>query len=142
MALKTLNTLIRLHKRQIDLLRREMLILEDERRQLQELSGRLELEHEKEAQLAAESPDYGSFFEPYSLNVKNRRTQIAREVTRLDAEIEARLESIRNEFGEQKKFEIAREQMKKRMDAKDRQRLQQRFDEIGAQQYLRAKENP
>jgi hypothetical protein len=142
MALKTLNTLIKLHKRHVDVMRREMIMLEDERRALQELAIRLKDEHAQESQLAAEEPKVGSFFNNYSKQVKKKLETIAQSVKKLDAQIEAKIEAIRAEFSEQKKFEIAREQENKRIALDQLHKNQQRLDEVGSQQYQKAKGMP
>ncbi len=141
MALKSLNTLVKLHKRRVDVMRREMIALEEERKQLIEVSTKLSAEHAREMLLAAEEPKMAGFFGAYSARVKERQEKIAIEVKRLDGSIEEKAEAIREEFSEQKKYEIAREHVKKRLDEQTKTRLQQRFDEIGNQQYLKLKDS-
>jgi len=142
MAIKAMNTLIKLHKRRVDVLRREMLAIEEQRTQLLELSKRLSEEHAREMRLASQEPKMAGFFGAYSTRVKERQENIKVEVKRLDASIAEKAEAIREEFSEQKKYEIAREHAKKRMAEKARTLQQQRFDEIGTQQYVKLKENP
>jgi hypothetical protein len=142
MAVKTMNTLIKLHKRRVDVLRREMVALEEERRQLLQVSERLREEHAREMRLATAEPKMAGFFGAYSARIRQRQENIAQEVKRLDAAIEAKAQAIREEFSEQKKYEIAREHAKKREAQDVRARLQQRFDEIGTQQYIKLKDNP
>jgi len=142
MAIKAMNTLIKLHKRRVDVMRREMIAIEEERKQLLQLSERLREEHAREARLATEEPKMAGFFGAYSARMKQRQEGIKQEVKQLDAKIAEKAEAIREEFSEQKKYEIAREHAKKRLAEQARIRLQERFDEIGAQQYLRQKDNP
>jgi hypothetical protein len=142
MAIKSLNTLIKLHKRRVDIMRREMIALEEERRQLVQLSEKLHAEHLREMQLASEEPKMAGFFGAYSARVKERQEKIKKEIVRLDGAIMEKTEAIRAEFSEQKKYEIALEHAKKRLADEVRMRLAQRFDEIGSQQYIRQKENP
>jgi len=137
MALKTLDTLIKLHKRRVDEMRREMNALEEERKQLISLSEKLKDERIQEGKLAAADAKMASFFGPYSDRIAKRLEGIAREVSRLDREIEVKLEAIREEFSEQKKYEIAREYAKKQQEIEIRRGTQQRFDEIGSQQFTR-----
>jgi len=141
MALKTLHTLIKLHKRRVDVIRREMEALEEERRQLLDLAEKLKKEHAEEMERAASDPKIASFFGAYSRRVKERQSHIIEEVKRLDGAIDAKSEAIREEFSEQKKYEIARNLEKKRILEGDRRRQQVRFDEIGAQQYLGKQDN-
>ncbi len=142
MALKPLRTLIKLHKRRVDVLRREMVALEEERKQLLLLASALQAEHAREMQLAAQDPQIARFFSAYSQGVKNRLEALAEEARRLDGAIEEKIEAIREEFGEQKKYEIAREHIQKRENEEMHRRQQQRFDEIGMQQHLRQEGRP
>ncbi len=142
MAVKTLDTLIRLHKQRVDIMRREMVAFEEERRQLLAFAERLKREHAEEMQLMLAEVKVASFFGSYSAGVKQKLLNIDGEVKRLDAAIEEKAEAIREEFSEQKKYEITRETTLKRIEQKEKNLLQQRFDEIGSQQYHKAKENP
>jgi hypothetical protein len=142
MAVKTLQTLIKLHKRRVDVLRREMIVIEEERKQLLLLSERLREEHAREMRLATEEPKMAAFFGAYSIRIKQRQENIVQEIKRLDKAVEEKSDAIREEFSEQKKYEIAHEHAKKRLADEARIRLQQRFDEIGNQQYQKLKENP
>ncbi len=119
-----------------------MVALEEERRQLLQVSERLREEHAREMRLATAEPKMAGFFGAYSARIRQRQENIAQEVKRLDAAIEAKAQAIREEFSEQKKYEIAREHAKKREAQDVRARLQQRFDEIGTQQYIKLKDNP
>ena len=69
MAIKTLNTLIKVHKQQVDALRRKMVALEEERHQLEMLADKLRAEREREMQLILKEPDFAGFFGSYSTHV-------------------------------------------------------------------------
>ena len=141
--MKTLQTLIKLHKRRVDVLRREMIAFEEERRQLLLLAQKLRQEHADEMQLASREPKIGGFFGAYSARVKQKQASISEEVKRLDDAIEAKTKAIQEEFSEQKKYEIAQANARKRLAEEVQHRLQQRFDEIASQQYLsKTKESP
>src|SRR5271156_372906 len=103
MAVKTLNTLIKLHKRRVDVMRREMVAIEEERKQLLQLAQRLREEHAREMRLATEEPKMAGFFGAYSARIRQRQENIVQEVKRLDAAIEEKAQAIREEFSEQKK---------------------------------------
>ncbi len=137
MAIKSFTTLIKLHKRRVDVMRREMVAMEEERKQLLELSETLRKERLQEMQLVAGEPKVGAFFGAYSARIAKKRDEIAVEVTRLEKEIEAKVAAIREEFSEQKRFEIAREHAMQKIAHKAQLSLQQRFDEIATQQYLK-----
>lgn len=140
MAVKTFNTLIKLHKRRVDVMRREMLAFEEERNQLLVLSKTLHEEYAREVEVSTADARMAGFFGAYSLRVQKRQASIAEEVARLDKAIEAKAEAIRAEFAEQKKFEIAKGHAQKRIAEQEKHKLQSRFDEIGSQQYQKLQE--
>jgi hypothetical protein len=140
--MKPLTTLIKLHKRRVDIIRREMVVIEEERKQLLAVAEKLREEHAREMELSTADAKMAGFFGAYSKRNRERQEKIALEVKRLDAAIEQKAEAIREEFSEQKKYEIAREHAQKRLAAVARARQQQRFDEIGTQQFLKLKDQP
>ena len=142
MALKTLSTLIKIHKQKTDVLRREMMALYEEQHQLEVLTDRLHGEHEKENQLVVHDPTLASFFGAYSRSVKKRLADIGEEIKRLSGAIETKRDEISEEFSEQKKYEIARDNIKKDLMAKEKARQQERFDEVGSQQFMRSQDTP
>lgn len=141
MAVKALDTLIRLHKRRADALQKELRRLEDERQQLVNLSQKMQEEYLREIELAAQDAHISAFFGAYSQRIHKRQQDIAKEVLRLDKFIEAKAEAIRDEYAEQKKYEIARAHMMGLIASKERQRDQTILNEIGSQQYLKLQEN-
>lgn len=142
MALKSFNTLIKLHKRRVDLLRRELQTLEEQRQQLVALSHALREEYAREMQISSADAKMAGFFGAYSAHVQKRQESIAKETVIVENAIDAKTEAIRAEFAEQKKYEIARTHELKRLAEKERNREQGRFDEIGNQQYMKLQENP
>lgn len=140
MAIKSFNTLIKLHKRRVDIIRREMLALEEQRTQLLQLSRTLQAEYAHEVGIASSDAHIAGFFGAYAQRVQKKLEAIANEVLQLDAAIEAKGEAIRTEFAEQKKYEIAKAAEMKRLAEKEHTRQQARFDEIGAQQYMKQQE--
>ena len=142
MAVKSLDTLIRLHKRRIDVLRSELRAVEEERTQLISLSHRLQMEFNREVEISASDGQVAGFFGAYASRVRKRQKDIAAEVLRLDGVIEAKTESIRLEFAEQKKFEIAKATALQKEITKEKQRHQVTLDEIGNQQFVKLQEVP
>jgi hypothetical protein len=138
MAEKTLITLSKIHKQQTDLLRREMVALETERHQLETLSGKLQDEHKQEMQMVITQPSFGRFFGSYSSSVKRKLHNISEEIKRLSELIDAKRTLVMEEFSEQKKYEIAQENARKRMTEEEKHRLQSRFDEVATQKYVRS----
>lgn len=142
MAIKSFNTLIKLHKRRVDIIRREIIALEEQRNQLILLAQRLRDEYAREVEISTTDVKMAGFFGAYAQRVQQRQEKIAEEVIRLDAAILAKTEAIRAEFAEQKKFEIAKAHEMKRLAQVEKNRQQSRYDEIGNQQFQKLKEQP
>lgn len=142
MSVKTLGTLIKIHKQQTDLLRREMVAFEEELHQLQMLAEKLHNEHEQEIHIVAKDPALASFFGSYSAHTRNKLAKLGEEIKRLMDKIEEKRDKIALEFGEQKKYEIAQGNLKKKIAEQEKHRQQNRFDEVASQQHTRQKETP
>lgn len=141
MALKTFNTLIKLHKRRVDVIRREMIALEEQRNQLLALAQALREEYAREVEISTADAKMAGFFGNYSVRVQKRQESIASEVAKLDKAIDEKTEAIRAEFAEQKKYEIARGHELKKMAEQEKHRQQSRFDEVASQQYMKLKDS-
>src|SRR5581483_8454482 len=88
-GMKGLTTLIKLHKRNLDELRRKMVSLENQKVQLLQVSANLDANLREEIKTASKTPEWGQFFGDYSNRIKNRQNDIAREVQKLDKKMEA-----------------------------------------------------
>ncbi len=139
--MKGLNTLIKLHKRTLDELRRKMAALENQKIQLLQASARLDEELASEIKTASKTPELGQFFGGFSNRIKNRQLDIAREVAKLDKQIETLNNEIRDAFSELKKFEIALENAKFKLKAAQERMLTIEMDEIAQQQFSRKTED-
>lgn len=117
------------------MLRREMVALETEIHQLHMLAQRLRGEHEQEMQMVIKNPSYAGFFGAYSDSVKRKLKNIDAEVKRINEAVEEKRAAIAQEFSEQKKYEVAQENIKNQMAVEEKHRMQKRFDEIATQQY-------
>lgn len=133
--MKTLDTLIRLHKRTLDELRRNMVALENQKAQLRQAIHTLHKELEKEIALAGEQPEMANFFGEFAKRIKNRQEVINQEIVALDAKISNLNDEIFTAFTELKKYEIARENAKLRAKAEANRKETLMLDEIAAQQF-------
>jgi flagellar export protein FliJ len=133
--MKGLTTLIRLHKRNLDDLRRQMVILENEETQLQQAVVTLQQELESEIKLAAAKPEMSSFFGEFAKRIRNRQEKIRQEIKEVETKIRKLNDEIAEEFTELKKFEIALENAKNRAKSEENRKETLMLDEIAAQQY-------
>ena len=135
--MKGINTLIKLSKRALDELRREMTSLETQKAQFQEALIKLGEELLREQKLASEQPEMGAFFGGFASRIKNRQEIIAGELLALDKKIVALNEKIMVAFGELKKYEIAKENAEKRAEEEQKRKDTIMLDEIAGQQFNR-----
>ena len=138
MAIKTLDTLIKLHKHRLDLVRRELANLTEQIEQLEYVKKKLLNELQQEIEMVSNNPDYASFFGAYAKHSQQRQMAITTEIHLLQQQAEAKREIISLEFAEQKKYEIARTQQMKKAMAEENLRNQQALDEIAMQQHSKS----
>ncbi|NBX03016.1 MAG: hypothetical protein EBR02_02905 [Alphaproteobacteria bacterium] len=135
--MKGINTLIKLSKRELDGLRREMASLETQKAQLQEATQKLSEELLREQELASKQPEMGAFFGGFATRIKKRQEEIAAEIKKLDEKIRALNEKILVAFSELKKYEIAKENAEKRALEEQNRKETIMLDEIAGQQFHR-----
>ena len=133
--MKTLNTLIRLHKRNLDELRRQMVAFEGQKEQLIQTIEASQHELEREVELAKNTPEMSSFFGEFAKRIKNRQEKIRQEIQAVDKKIIELNDKIAAEFTELKKFEIALENRKTYAKAEENRKETLMLDEIAAQQF-------
>lgn len=134
---KGLGTLIKLSKRALDELRRKLGSLENQKAQLQQAIVNLRQEVERELQAAMRQPEMGQFFGEYSKRARARQADLEKEIARLDKEMDTLRDTIAAAFAEQKKYEIALENHKRREKEEQQRRENEIMDEIAGQQHQR-----
>jgi chromosome segregation ATPase len=143
--MKSFDTLIRLHKRTLDELRRQMVSLETQKQQLEFAIERLQQELENEVRLAGEvtreTPEMANFFGEFAKRIKLRQDLLREEICTLDAQILKLNEEIFDAFTELKKMEIARDNAKQRAKENAARKEAIDLDDIAVQQYIRKQDN-
>ena len=139
--MKGLVTLIKLHKRKLDELRRKMASLENQKSQLQLLSKKLHEELQEEITLAGKNPEMGNFFGDFAKRMQKRQDEIAAEILSLDKQMAKLNGEIIEEFSELKKFEIALEAARRRAEEEAKRKETIAMDEIAGQQHHRKTED-
>lgn len=135
--MKTFDTLIRLHKRTLDELRRDMVALETQKSQLQQAIVNLQKELDKEMVLAGQQPEMSNFFGEFAKRVKTRQETLRGEISTIDGKITTLNQKIFEAFTELKKYEIAKENAKQRAREAENRKETIMLDEIAAQQFLK-----
>lgn len=133
--MKGLNTLIKLHKRKVDDLRRKMGLLEKQKSDLLRASERMQQELEDEMKLASAQADMSQFFAGFSKRIQMRQAEIAKEVKVVDRQMDRLRDEISVEFGELKKFEITKENRLKEALAEEGRKETILLDEIASRQH-------
>lgn len=135
--MKGIDTLIKLSKRQLDELRREMVKVESQKEKLLEAIQRLNEELQRELKLAGEQVEWSGFFGGFAKRIQARQETLYTEIHRLDAIIEKMRDQIAEAFGELKRYELAKENAKQRAKEAQARKDTIMLDEIAGQQFRR-----
>lgn len=133
-------TLIKLHRRKLDELRRHMSELEGQKQQLLGVSARMQEELREEIEKAGLQPEMGHFFGGFAKRIQQRQEDIAAEVKSLDGQMDTLSEEIAQAYTDVKKYEIAQDNALKREKEKQSRKETILLDEMAGQQYRRQTE--
>lgn len=132
-----IHTLIKLHQRELDTLRRQLLEAEEQRGQLLQLATQLHKELLEERGIAAEMPHAAAYMAEFEKRMQKRQLAIAQEIIALDKRLAELSAAIVESFGELKKYEITRDAQAARAKATADRREQGMLDEVAIQQFSR-----
>lgn len=134
--MKSLKTLIRIQKRELDELRREMVVLQDKRdgyiARVHALSDQLK----EEIKLAAEMADMRGFFGDFSKTIKQKQQELAARILMVEQEMRQLSDKILVKFADLKKYEISLDRFKEREKKKQSDREQRELDEVGIRSFF------
>jgi flagellar export protein FliJ len=135
--MKSLATLIRLKKQQVDELRRGMVRLEEQKQVLLDQHTMLANQLRHELELAGQLPELAGFFGDFAGRIRRQQEELMEKVAALDAKIVQLRDQIAEAFSEMKKYEIAKEQRLAKQRETQARREGLAMDEIAQQQHLR-----
>ena len=135
--MKSIKTLLRVKQREMDALKRQQGILEQQREDVYSIIEGLGNQLVSELKAAQNMPEMAHFFGDYSAAIKKRQEMMHGHLQKVEIEINKITDQIRERFGEMKKYELAIANWQKRKDAVAAARLQQEMDEIGIRGYVR-----
>ena len=138
--MKTLKTLIRLQRRTLNELRKQLGAYERQRAVLVQASIKLAQDLHNEIELATNLPEMGSFFGNFSRRIQDRQDFLSAEVKKIDIEAEKVRQQMMEAFSETKKYEIALENWTKAQAAEAGRKETIAFDDIGLQQFRKSGE--
>ena len=131
--MKHYHTLIKLKKREVDGLRKQLGNLNNQRSILEQLKQGLIDELEHETTMAQSLVDLSGFFGDFSDSIKTREAKVDKEIASIDRQIKVISDKMMMAFGEQKKFELAQEAKEQQEKEKRDKAEQDMFDELAGQ---------
>ncbi len=135
--MRSLPTLIRLSRWELDQKRRKLGELERLRVDFETQSERLEAELRGEQKSATLSDEGRYAYPAYADAVIDRRRTLARSIAEVEASIEAAREELTTAFEKVKTYELAEERRQDRARATAQRRERLELDEIGLEMYRR-----
>jgi len=108
--MRTLNTLIRLKKDEVDKLKKELAEMENRQQVLKDEHNMLGERLKSEAKFASEFPESLAAFAEFTKKTLKRQEDLMRTIETMQAAIDKKRDQLQDAFGEQKKFEIVLEQ--------------------------------
>jgi flagellar biosynthesis chaperone FliJ len=135
--MKGLVTLIKLHRRNLDQLRKKIVDTERQKNLLLLVAEKLANELASELEVASTHSYFGNFFGNYAERIKKRQEDVAREIINLEQMLHKLAEELSEGFSELKKFEIAQENRLKRQKEEADRKEQIRLDDIAIDQFTR-----
>lgn len=135
--MKSIKTLLRVKQREMDALKRQQGVLENQREEIHTIINGLANQLQTELKAAQNMPEMAHFFGDYSHTIKQRQEMMHGHLRRLEAELEKLSLQLRERFSEMKKFELALANWQKRKDDAAKRASQQEMDEIAIRGYVR-----
>ncbi len=133
--MKSLTTLIRLQKREIDALRQEMAALEFKRDAFVDNINTLDQELVQEYEAADVLVEMRGFFGDFSDAIKSRRGALTEKLMEVERQIQSLSIDISNQYAELKKYDIAYERYLEELKRQEEDRERKELDEIGLRKF-------
>jgi hypothetical protein len=135
--MKSIRTLLRVKQREMDALKRQQSLLEEQRDEVLRILDRLSEQLVTELKAAQAMPELAHFFGDFSTTIKKRQELMHVHLRKVETELDKLNDLLRERFSEIKKYELTLAAWEKRQkDAADR-RAQQEMDEIAIRGYVR-----
>lgn len=135
--MKSISTLLRVKQREMDVLKRQQAVIENQRQDILTRIARLDDQLAHEFKTAEAMPEMSHFFGDFASTIKKRQEQLAVQRKKLEVELDKIATQILDRFSEMKKYELALANWKKRQEAEAARRSQQYMDEVAIRGYIR-----
>jgi len=106
--MKSLNSLIRLHKRQIDVIASKISKAEDAKAALENKVTQIAEEVEREMQSCRDNSTYSYMLDKYLQNANKKKGDLESQIRLAESNIANLREQLFDQFAEMKKFELAK----------------------------------
>jgi len=134
-TLKTIYSIIKIKKKELDIIRSGLANLEAHKDQLLLVIAAIKNDLAKQEEFLKDKPELSSFYIPFLQKCKTNESLIKEELVKLDIEIEKRKEQIREAFAEVKRFEIIRDKKEQEIREEENKKESEMFDEVGITNY-------
>ncbi|HKW53029.1 MAG TPA: flagellar FliJ family protein [Stellaceae bacterium] len=135
--MSALDSLIRLHRWQVDERRRHLVDLEGLATQLAEESQRLDREEAREQAVAAASPEAAITYANYARRLIERRRKLAQSQAEVAEQIERSRALLGEAFQEVKRYETMAANRLRQQQRREERRQQQTLDNLGIEAFRR-----
>ncbi len=135
--MSTLDSLIRLHRWQLDEKRRQLAELEALAERLREEQRRLEEEDRREQMVAAASPETAFVYAGYAHSVIERRRKLAQSQREIAEQLTRAHDELAEAFQEMKRYEIAAANRARQAEMREARRQQGVMDDVAIESFRR-----
>jgi len=137
---KSIETLIKVHKSNLDEKRQELARLEGQKDEMLGYSKKMAAELQREAEFAATDPSVSMTFENYRRMINERQNNIFAAVSDIDKQITPIRFEISEIFNEIKKYELLLERKIAQQKSEELEIENKNLDEIARNNFLKAEE--
>jgi flagellar export protein FliJ len=135
--MKGLPTLIKMHQRELDELRRQLVEQQKVLEALMAEAKRLADERDREQQMASDFPEMAGFYGTFAKSIEEKQAEIREKSRQVNQLIRKTQEKITDAFGELKRLEITRDSIAAAEQAERDKIEQAAMDELGLQGFVR-----
>lgn len=135
--MKTLKTLIRLKKDEVDALKKQLAEMEERQQVLKDEHRDLSAALEREAEFASNFPESLQSFADYTKKTLKRLEQLMHTINVMQKAIDKKRDELQDAFGELKKFEIVLEQRQHTLFEEGKKRESKMMDEVALRGFSR-----
>lgn len=135
--MSALDSLIRLHRFQLDERRRDLATLEELAAKLKEQQRQLEDENKREQQAALGSIEAAGGYAGYAAGFLERRRKLAQSQAEVAQQIVRAREALAEAFQEMKRYEITAANRARQQELREARRQQQVLDDLGIDRFRR-----